>query len=493
MNAEEISDNRLHSFLQRYIERNKLYGEKLKGIRFCGHTVLQEHNAVFVVTDGERTRYSTLIRCHSAWSCPYCSPRVMANKGTDIACAIDALATKYNQKAAMITFTLPHDKYMSCEDSYQILLNTWRAFIKYGRKNTTKKTYKLKSDIEDVNKSYSDKSYGGYKTANGKWAKGTTNKTDKRAKGKRGEVRECTIKNSDPWSACREQLGFDHFVKVYEFTYGENGWHPHIHLLAWVPKENLQRFTEYEDAMLERWWECARKQATKYYAKKYPDQTDEVNERVNTIYADYKMKPEDGHRAVYISKDKAGKVISQSSSHYISGWSGNMELTGSFNMKRAHNDHLTPLQMLEKACANAIDAEKYMPLYIEYALVTRGHRRVEFSSRTGLTKIIAEWKQSEEYIRVLKKKVMDKADMRPWKVVAWFSREQWYDICDWDTTTDEDIRYTILQLAKQADPWNAIAEYVQRFDVFLYAFKHPKQDKFESQIYENKLLAEQAC
>ena len=183
MNVEEISDNRLHAFLQRWIESHKLYGEKLKGLRFCGHSVLPEYNAVFVVTDGEQTRYSTLIRCHSAWSCPYCSPRVMADKGTDIACAIDALSKWYNQRAAMITFTLPHDKYMSCEDSYQILMNTWRMFYR-NKKASKTKTYTLVSDVDKINKSYSEKASGQYKSSHGNWSQGTINKTDKQQRRK---------------------------------------------------------------------------------------------------------------------------------------------------------------------------------------------------------------------------------------------------------------------------------------------------------------------
>lgn len=493
MNVDEISDNRLHTFLQRYIERNKLYGEKLKGLRFCGHSVLPEHNATFIVTDGERVRYSTLIRCHSVWSCPYCAPRVMADKGTDIACAIDALATWYNQRAAMLTFTLPHDKYMSCEDSFQILLATWRMFYR-NKKRSKKVTYTLTADVTDENKSYSEKQSGMYKTQSGKWSQGTKNKNDKRAVGKRGDKRIYQV-GYDPMGDLRETLKADHFVKVFEFTYGENGWHPHIHMLLWTPKANLQRIAEWEDKLLERWWHCARHQAEKYYLKKYPDKAEEIKSRVNTVYADYKKVTSDGHRSVYVSKDKSGVVISQSSSHYLAGWSGNFELTGGYDskLKTARDGHFTPLQLLEKSCASAVDAEKYMPIFIEYAIATRGHRRVEFSKQSGIANIIKKWKESEEYIRVLKKKVMVKADLRPWKVVAWFSKEQWYDICEWDVTTDEDIRYEILQLAKQPDAWNAIAEYVQRFNVFLYPFEHPKQALFESQIYENKLLAEHAC
>lgn len=474
---DSISDNRLHAYLQRYIEKNKLYGEKLKGIRFCGHTVLSEFNAVFVVTNEKESRYSTLIRCHSAWACPYCSPRVMANKGTDIACAIDALATWYNQKACMITFTLPHDSYMSCQDSYEILRDTWRRFTYYGKTTNRTNTYELKSDVERLNKTYGD-------------ANGVKNRTDKRAVGKKGEVRTYKAKFKDPWADSRNELGLNHFVKVYEFTYGDNGWHPHIHLLAWVPRENLQRITEFEDKFLERWWVCAKRAASNYWNKKYPDRKEENAKRVETVYADYKMVTVDGHRSVYISKDEAGKIIAQKSSYYITGWSGNMELTGSCNAKHAMEGHYTPFQMLQMSCANAAKESIFMPLFIEYAMATRGHRRVEFSKSSGIRKIIDKWKLSEQYMTTIKKKFMDTNSAR-WRVVAWFDKQQWFDICDWDVTTDSDVRQTILELARSPDPWLAIAEYVAGLGIKLHDRRHPSQDRFEAHIYENQMLNEQ--
>lgn len=497
---DSISDNRLHAYLQRYINKNDLFNHALKGIKFCGHTVLKEHNAVFVITNDKEARYSTLIRCHSAWSCPYCSPRVMAQKGTDIACAIDALATWYNEQAAMITFTLPHDSFMSCSDAYQILHDTWRLFTSRGRVASRKKTYVLKADVTDENKSYSESGYymtdkvatrvsklTGNVIKNGHASsRGTKNQFDKRAVGKKGEVRECTVKLSDPWASCRSELSFNHFVRVYEFTYGDNGWHPHIHMLAWVPKENLQRFTEYEDRFLQRWWVCAKRAALKYWNKKYPDRVEENKTRVESIYADYKMSSQDGHSSVYLSKDDKGMVIAQKSSHYISGWSGNMELTGSCNAKKAKEGHYTPFQMLAMSCANAAKEAIFMPLFIDYAITTKGHRRVEFSSRTGITDIIKKWKQSEQYIITVKKKFTDTNSAR-WKVVAWFDKEQWYDICEWDITTDEEIRKTILELARAPDPWLAIAEYVINFGVKLHDREHPSQRSFEANIYENKM------
>lgn len=499
--SEDTSDSRLHSYLQRYIERNKLYGEKLKGIRFCGHSVLPMHNAVFVITDSESSRYSTLIRCHSAWACPYCTPRVMAKKGSDIACAIDALARWYNQYAAMFTFTLPHDKYMSCEDSYEILMLTWRMFTRSGRSaHTSKRSYTLKADVSDRNESYG-KTYScvAYRTSsrtnnrirNGisRSKSGSKNEFDKRAVGRKGETKEYLC-GYDPFGDLRQTLKLDHHVKVYEFTYGENGWHPHIHMLGWVPKQNLQRIAEWEDKLLERWWHCARYQAEKYYLKKYPDKADEIKKRIDTVYADYKKETVDGHRSVYVSKDKFGRVKAQKSSYYISGWSGNMEITGS-NAKHARAGHYTPFQMVELACSNAADAEKWMSLFIEYVMVTRGHRRVEFSKASGIGKIVEKWKMSEEYVIVTKKNCT-KTGQLPWRVVAWFSKEQWYNICAWDTTSDEGIREEILRLARAPDPWLAIAKYVWRFGVVLSSKPHPSQQFFENNIYENQMLAEQA-
>ena len=494
--ADDVSDNRLYAYLQRYIEKNKLYNHNLKAVRLCGHSTLPIYDAVFVVTDDESTRYSTLIRCHSAWSCPYCSPRVMADKGADIACAIDALATWYKQRAAMITFTLPHDKYMSCADSYEILMGTWRMFSRAGKTKSQTKKYTLKSDVNRENssfgKTYESTAYRTSKRTGNRIKNGTVkNKStvgqfDKRAVGHAGEEREYII-NKDPWATVRVDLGLEHFVKVYEFTYGENGWHPHIHMLAWFPEKNLQRLTEHEDKLLDRWWHCAKFQALKYYKKKYPDKVDYYKERIETVYADYKKAPTDGHRSVYISKDKNGRVIPQESSHYITGWSGNMELTGSCNAKHAQNGHYTPFQMVEMACANAASESKWMPLFIEYATTVFKHRRVEWSSQSGIGKIIAKWKESEEYVRTLKKKVTE-TGVRPWKVVTWFSKQQWYVLCDWDITTDEAIRETILELARAPDAWQKIAEFVWRFGVRANMHEHRSQHEFEKGIYENKIL-----
>lgn len=460
---EGVSDNRLHAYVQRWLRANNMYDNEYKAIRLCGHGVLPEYKTVFVLSNGEESRFSTLIRCHSTWACPYCSPRVMADKGSDIACAIDALAKWYNQYAAMITFTLPHDKYMSCEDAYQILMLTWRMFNRGGRSVQSKKKYVLTTSVGE----------------------------DKRAVGIAGEVKEYRC-GYNPWSDFRVTLKMDYFVRVYEFTYGENGWHPHIHMLAWVPKENLQSMLEYEDKLLERWWHCAKHCAAKYYKQKYPDDVDFYKERIETVYADYKKDTSDSHKAVYISKNKSGKVIAQKSSHYISGWSGNMELTGSCsNAKHAQEGHLTPFQMVEISCENAAEAKRLMPLYCEYVKTTYKHRRVEFSKHPPLNPIIEKWKTTEDYIRTLKKILTDKAEIRPWKVVAWFTEKQWYEICVWDVTTDEDIRSTILELARASpDPKQAIAEYVWRFGVSMYMHEHRIQKLFEKNIYENKLLAE---
>ena len=234
---DEVQDHRLLSFLQRYISitQNDDIKRKLKGIIYCGSqaiTLPAEYPAVYVLKNDEtqEARITNIMTCHSAWCCPRCSARVMGEKGARIAAAIDALAKWEKLYPMMITFTLPHTSKMSCNETYTILLNTWHRFMRDG-KRTQKRTYTLKTSIgETQNKSYK----------NGK-GNGTKSKFDKRSVGKAGETREYIV-HSSIWSKFRTELNIKHFVRSYEFTWGENSWHPHIHALFWTHEKNFKKF-----------------------------------------------------------------------------------------------------------------------------------------------------------------------------------------------------------------------------------------------------------
>ena len=475
---DDVVDTRALTFLQRYISSNAQNNDKLSGILLCGSRIIPtgKRDAVFLVSNLEdQSRLYGLACCHSPWACPRCSPRVMSDKGTDIACAIDALVQNYNQYAFMATFTLPHTKRMSAADSFFILKDTWRLFTRAGNGTShLSKKYTVKSDVGD-------------KRRNNKSSYRKTHISDDV---KKGDVVVYQLKSNEPYGQFRRELGITHWVKVYEFTYSEeNGWHPHIHLLMWVPKHNFDKVLKYRESLLQHWWDSAKKAALNYWNKINPDKKEENAKSVEEYYSEWRKSPKDGHRSVYFSVDKNGKLIPQKSSFYITGWSSNHEMTGLSTKVTKKEGHYTPFQLIGLAMNNPSQKDKWMSLFLEYATVTRGSRRVEFSSQSGIRKIINKWKQTEAYTNYLKKKAMGKGT-KPWKVVCWFTRKQWFNICllDWDY--DHEIKATLLKMARAPDKHKAfdeIYQYLLAFDIdIMENGKHPLEEVIENQIFENK-------
>ena len=463
---ESISDNRLLNYVQRYINRRKLYNPEYKFLTSCGSRMLPGigKKAVFLATDGNQAAFIGNMFCHSVWSCPRCSAVEMAKKGENIACALDALATWYKQHACMITFTMPHNNRMTCKDTFDILLEAWRFFSRAGNKKGREHKYTLKTD----------------------------------RKGEKGST-VVHIKGNNAYGAFRSELEIKHHVKVYEFTVGDKGWHPHIHALFWTPAAKLQDVAKYEERLFDLWWHALKKTATSYFHKKYPNNIEEYDSMIEELFSDKMKYPKTGHKAVWVSKDEKGRVKRVKSSMYIEGkWGGDSELTrgqiketGRTLEHNSYKDaeyekHYSPFQLIQEAYNDARQEEKFMNLFFEYVRTTRKHRRVEFSP-SGITDIIAEWKKTEEYFHMLKKKFMDLAAGRKVRVVCWFDEVQWYEICSIDWHTDEGLRTQLLQIAiKHKDTDKArkeIEELLLKLDIDITENKwHPRIEHIEKQF-----------
>lgn len=467
MENDIVSDSRLSGFLKRQIIKNQPCNPKLTALKLCGSQVIRQPGtsaAVFLLSDGEKSRFFGNTSCRSAWSCPKCMPIVMAKKGTDIACAIDALAKWHDEYAFMITFTLPHSRYMSCTDALTILQWTWRDFTKNKRRSKLK-DYTLKLSVGEKN------TRGG------------------NAVGKAGEVRHYVVK-ADAWGGFREDLKIKHSVRCYEFTWSEkNGWHPHIHALFWTKKENFDKILGYEDNLVERWWKCAKRAALKYWNMKFPDGKEENKKAVEDYYTDWRMKSVDGHKSLFISRDRqTGKAEIKKSSYYVVGWSGDAEVTAS-NYKTASEGHFTPYQMLKLAHDDARLIDRFIPLYLEYCNTTFARRRVEFS-KTGINDIIKKWKRSEEFMTAFKKKCIEKLDAsRKFKVVYWFSELQWKKICYLEWTTDEEIIPQLLTFAKCLDCRADIDKLLQAYNIPITTYQHMLINHIEEKVFENRISA----
>lgn len=428
--AEEYSDHRLQIFFQKWLNAH-IQEYYIPNIRKCGTGIRKgqaDSQSVFLIQKKDKTitRYDGTLRCHSAWACPKCTAEVMAKKAVDIACAIDLLK-KQKQTATMITFTIPHTKNMSCKESFQVLLDAWRKFSKGGNQAANAiVTYTLKTDKVGE--------------------KGTTKKY------KRG---------INPYGKFREDLKIVHNVRVFEFTWGENGWHPHIHALYWTPNKNFNKILNYEQSLLDHWWYCIKFTTEKYWSKKLPPE--KLKPFLEEVYADYKKTTADGHKSLYISKDKKdpNKPREVSSSWYIAGWGGDKEITGNYKQKATHSDkNMTPTQIIEKAFeSQGEEREKYLRLYAEYAQTTYKHRRCCFST-SGITKLIRQYKKTNEYKETFKKKDTDKANK--WQVVYWFTKKQWYDILLEERVKGLYIRDDILEIAKSPLDLQLIRDLIKR-------------------------------
>jgi len=435
---DSVADQHLLRIIQKQLSLPENYNTKkqLVNISKCTTGILRD-NAI-LVSNSTSAKFLNVIHCNSAWSCPRCTAEVMAKKGALIACAIDALKTWYDETACMITFTLPHSIELNCKDAFDIFLKTWRAFTKPGNIKTRTKHYTT--------------------TSNKIVEKGT----------------ERTYKvGKDPYGSFREDLGINKHVKVYEFTWGKNNFHPHIHALFWVPTKNFNKVVDYEEGLLDRWWKCAKHQATLYLNEKYPDKKQENQELIDKLYSEEMKKPKTGFRSVYISKHESGKPIAQKSSWYITGWTGDKELTR-LAEKQAREGHLTPHQIMEKIETDSENREKWFRIYAEYALATRKHRRVEFSKSKDFSfkELITKWQQTQTYMERLKKKYQ-KRQQAKWFTICSFTKKDWLRICIHDRYYKDEVPLStiILAIASRASPQNlseiqkTLSEFLEKYNI----------------------------
>lgn len=458
---KEASDNRLKHMLQNFltINNNNPKYDVLKSQKMCGSQVMRTIGwkpAVYVISNDEHSKLFGNTHCHSAWCCPHCTPIVMAKYGERIACAIDALSKRYDELATMFTFTIPHTARMSAKDVFEILMATWRMFTRDGNRAFNKDTFTKKD--------------------------GSTSTYQKRL---------------GPYGTMRNKLQSKHNVRVYEATWGENSWHFHIHMLIWFPRKNFYHCVDYEEELLDRWWHCAQHQALKYFNNKHPEKKEENAKLVKELYADWRKYPKTGHRSFWISKDADGRPSVMKSSYYISGWSGDFEMTHEHTKDARFKGHFSPHQLLIEADKAKHDGnkeryQKFMQLFTDFAIATKKKIRTQFS-QSGINKIVQEWKKTETYYQTVKKKFMEEAQgKKPYKIVAWFTEQQWLDLFYFETHSKSSIISTILELAILQKPLDIrrqlITEYLKLFDIDISNnLVTNKQALFvESKIFENK-------
>ena len=446
MNATEnngaISDNRILHMYQNYLSEHHKYDDRLKSFRLCGsqgnkNPAFQNHIVITRSKSGAKSSILGLNSCHSSWGCPRCTAKILMNYGIRIAAAIDALATK-NLIPFMVTFTMPHHRKMPCKLTFDILRNAWQKF----RRENKKARYK----------------------------------TDRK-----------NYRGANPYGKFCEELGIKYFVKMYEFTWGEdNGWHPHIHAIYWVPAHNLSKVKDYHQSLIDYWWNCLKKSSVQELNKIYPEEILNNKRRVDEYYTDWRKNPVTEHRCVYIEFDEKNCPVKEVSAKYVSGvgeWLA-YEVSGSTTTTRkiAAEGHFNIWQLFEKAYDDLPRRDFWLELITEYFLATRGHKRLSLTP--GLNSIVKQWHNIKGYEAILKKK--DISDTREkWQVVTWFTKEQWYNIyclnLKYGTIID-----IILELAKLDNGFHAINKMLEMYG--LEKVRRTKRFRMFKEYFEHNYL-----
>jgi len=154
---------------------------------------------VKVATDegGRHAGLGNVQACGSVWACSVCSAKIMSHRQNDISRALSAwytgVGTEYGDwgRVALVTFTMRHNKGQSLTSLFDVLSESW-------------------------NLTASGAGWASDQLMHGERVFGAVYKRG-RNKGRR------RVKGSIP------------IIRLIEVTYGEHGWHVHIHALLLLP------------------------------------------------------------------------------------------------------------------------------------------------------------------------------------------------------------------------------------------------------------------
>ena len=182
---------------ERFAARHALWDESsLPRVQNCGRARQDSTAGVSVVVttgaDGARVAgYGNLQTCGSVWACPVCSAKIAAHRQGEISRALAAWLGRDGGRVAMATFTMSHVAGQRLKTLWDALSVAWHAVA----------------------------SGGGW--ADDRMAHGSMYLREvKRGKHKGESVVDWRIPT----------------IRVVEVTYGDHGWHVHIHTLLLLPK-----------------------------------------------------------------------------------------------------------------------------------------------------------------------------------------------------------------------------------------------------------------
>jgi hypothetical protein len=151
----------------------------------------------------------------------------------------------------------------------------------------------------------------------------------------------------------------EHKIKGFEVTYGQNGWHPHNHVLL-LTKYQVHNFSLYRDELSRIWIDCCTRSG------------------LSAPSMEHGLDIRDGSYA----------------EQYVSKWGLEHELTKG-HVKKGRNGGYTPFDLLQYSMLDATMNERTAAsLWQEFAISTKGARQLVWSR--GLKKLLKIEEKSDE-------------------------------------------------------------------------------------------------
>ncbi|WJE17863.1 protein rep (plasmid) [Bacillus cereus] len=193
----------------------------------------------------------------------------------------------------------------------------------------------------------------------------------------------------------RDEMGLIGRIRVFEVTFGKNGFHPHAHIALFY--KNKVKLKDIKEKMYSLWVKACEKFEL-------------------TTSHKYGLDLQDG--------EKAQKYLSKHGT-----WGLDQELSKS-HIKKAKNDSMTPFDFLREYLSG--DDEKYLNLFREYAECFKGKRQLQWSQ--GLKKRFILEEKTDEQVAKEKTEEADLLGLLSYdvwkKILKYENRSYFLDLCE---------------------------------------------------------------
>lgn len=377
MIASTTEDWHLHALLQSKLREEIITAKPLKNLRDCC-TASMPQGVSFYKSDADKVHVDGVIHCHSN-ACPVCASYKMMIYQQYITDAF-TMKNELNQSAFMLTVTVPH----------------WRF------NKDTGEFLKLKDVITLLKMCLSKFQTGG------------------------------------SWKKCKKELSIGESFYVMETTHNKyKGWHPHYHILFWLPKDNLQKLKDWEDKLSGLWQKYVIKFAKQIY------KIDNYGDRLT-----YKG-------GLNIAKTKSGEIGAMSAANYF--WSAPSEMTG-LRFKQGRKNSRTIWQLLNDALLKN-DNEAWQ-LWKEYALEIAKLQPYRLSR--NFKRKIDNWRTQNPTKTFIERK--KNTQQKPMEFICWLPQSEW-QLLNSKSDHIANISKIIVQFADIELMRKFLAKYFQSYGV----------------------------